>query len=139
MEKNNKLQDFSSEFTFTNSRSSGPGGQNVNKLNTKVTLSFDVMSSNLLSDKEKELVMTKLANKINSEGILKISSQSERTQLANKERCIEKFYKQIAKSLKVKKKRKKTKPSQASIQKRLDDKKNRSDKKKSRKLDKDVL
>ncbi len=139
MEKNNKLQDFSSEFTFTNSRSSGPGGQNVNKLITKVTLSFDVMSSNLLNDKEKELIMTKLANKINSEGILKIGSQSERTQLANKERCIEKFYKQIAKSLKVKKKRKKTKPSQASIQKRLDDKKNRSDKKKSRKLDKDVL
>ncbi len=139
MEKNHKLQDFSPELTFTSSRSGGPGGQNVNKLNTKVTLSFDVMNSNLLNDTEKELVMTKLVNKINAQGILKISSQSERTQLANKERCIEKFYKQIAKSLKIKKKRKKTKPSQAAIQKRLDDKKNRSDKKKSRKLDKDVL
>ncbi len=139
MDNNNKLHDFSTEFTFTSSRSSGPGGQNVNKLNTKVTLSFDVMSSNLLNDKEKELIMTKLANKINAQGILKISSQSERTQLANKERCIEKFYRQIKKSLKLKKKRKKTKPSQASIQKRLDDKKNQSDKKKSRKLDKGIL
>ncbi len=139
MNKNNNLPDFSSEFTFTSSRSSGPGGQNVNKLNTKVTLSFDVMNSDLLSDEEKERIMTKLAKKINANGILKISSQSERTQLANKERCIEKFCKQISKSLKVKKKRKKTKPSQAAIQKRLDDKKNQSDKKKSRKLDRDAL
>ncbi len=133
---NNALPDFSSELTFTSARSGGTGGQNVNKLNTKVTLSFNVENSNLLNDEEKALITTKLANKINVYGELKISSQTKRTQLANKEECVEKFYQQIEKALKVEKKRKKRKPSKAAIQKRLDAKKVISEKKRSRQIDK---
>ncbi len=135
-EESNK--DFSCEFSFTAARSSGPGGQNVNKLNTKVTLEFDVNGSNILTDDEKMLINSRLANKINSKGILKINSQSERTQLANKEQCVVKFYKLIEKALKVKKKRKKGKPSKAAIQKRLDNKRIQSEKKQSRNFSPDI-
>lgn len=126
-------KDFTPEFSFITSRSGGPGGQNVNKVSTKVMLCFHVNSSELLSVEEKELIHLKLANKINVEGILQITSQSERTQLGNKERCIEKFYELIKQALIVPKKRRKTRPSKAAMQKRLDEKKKVSDKKESRK------
>jgi len=125
-------RDFSAEFSFITSRSGGPGGQNVNKVNSKVTLCFHVQNSTLLSDDEKLLIEEKLANKINSEGVLQIVSQTERTQLGNKERCIEKFNQLIDKALSVPKKRKRTKPSKTAVQKRLDDKKIISEKKESR-------
>ncbi len=126
-------KDFSSEFNFITARSSGPGGQNVNKVNSKVTLCFNVIDSELLTDNEKALINEKLSNKINSEGILLITSQAERTQLANKERCIQKFHELITKALIVPKKRRKTKPSKSAIEKRLEDKKKQSEKKLSRK------
>ncbi len=132
----NELPDFIPELTFTAVRSSRPGGQNVNKLNIKVTLSFHVKKSVLLSKDEKALVLKNLANKINIYGVLKISSQSERSQFANKKKCIEKFYEQIDKALIVPKKRKKKRPSKALIQKRLDAKRHNSEKKQSRKLNK---
>ncbi len=131
-------KDFTAEFSFTSARSSGPGGQNVNKLNTKVTLEFDINGSSLLTDDEKALINSRLANKINSRGILKISSQSERTQLANKEQSVAKFYKLIEQALKVQKKRKKSKPSKAAIQKRLDNKRMQSEKKQSRNFSPDI-
>jgi ribosome-associated protein len=126
-------KDFTSEFTFITSRSGGPGGQNVNKVSTKVMLCFHVNDSELLTEDEKELINLKLANKINVEGVLQITSQSERTQLANKERCIEKFYVLIKQALTVAKKRKRTKPSKTAVQKRLDEKKKQAEKKQSRK------
>jgi ribosome-associated protein len=126
-------KDFSPEFNFITARSSGPGGQNVNKVNSKVTLCFNVIDSVLLTDDEKTLITEKLANKINSEGVLQITSQAERTQLANKERCIQKFYDLVSKALIVQKKRRKTKPSKSAIEKRLDEKKKQSEKKQSRK------
>ncbi len=125
-------KDFSSEFTFTASRSSGPGGQNVNKVSSKVMLCFQVSNSMLLTDNEKERINEKLANKINSDGVLQITSQSERTQLANKERCIEKFHELVKQALTIPKRRKRTRPSKAAVQRRIDAKKKLSEKKKSR-------
>src|ERR1035438_4233387 len=86
-------KDFSKEIIYRASRSGGAGGQNVNKVSTKVELSFDVLNSSILSDEEKLLMTEKLSAKINQEGILKITSQTERTQLGNKEVVTEKFYK----------------------------------------------
>ncbi|MFN8258977.1 MAG: alternative ribosome rescue aminoacyl-tRNA hydrolase ArfB [Bacteroidales bacterium] len=126
-------RDFSTEFRFITSRSSGAGGQNVNKVSTKVMLLFDVQGSALLNEEEKHLISEKLANKINEKGFLQITSQSERTQLGNKEKCIEKFYQMLEKALTVKPKRKKSKPSKAAVQRRLDDKKHQAGIKKERK------
>lgn len=126
-------RDFTSEFTFITSRSGGPGGQNVNKVSSKVMLCFHVQNSLLLTEDEKIRISEKLAKKINSEGILQIVSQAERTQLGNKERCIEKFKILINKALTIPKKRKRTKPSKSAIQKRLDEKKIKSEKKEYRK------
>jgi ribosome-associated protein len=112
-------RDFTFEFNFAASRSSGPGGQNVNKVSTKIELRFDVNSSQLLSDGEKVLVNAKLANKISNEGILIIVAQTDRSQLKNKEDAIKKFYILIEKAIAPVKKRKPTKPSKAAKEKRL--------------------
>ena len=122
-------REFSGEFKFSASRSSGPGGQNVNKVSTKVELRFHVASSLLLSDAEKEMIADKLASKINMAGELILVSQSERSQLKNKERVVEKFYILISKALTPKKKRKATKPSKASREERLETKRKQSEKK----------
>jgi len=126
-------RDFSREFLFSTSRSSGPGGQNVNKVSTKVELRFDILHSILLTEEEKEILLTQLQKKINSEGILIIVSQSERSQLKNKEKTIEKFYALLKKSLTPKKKRKPTKPNAAAKEKRLEEKRINAEKKVRRK------
>jgi ribosome-associated protein len=128
-----KDRDFTPEFTFTASRSSGPGGQNVNKVSTKIELRFNVPQSNILTPEEKEIIQTRLASKINSEGEIILTSQTERTQLKNKEKVTERFYVLLSKALAPVKKRKPTKPSQASIEKRLEQKRIRSEKKERRK------
>lgn len=120
------------EFKFKTSRSSGAGGQNVNKVSTKVELDFDVANSALLSTEQKEIILEKLAGKINKEGILQIVAQTERSQLGNKEIAIKKFYTLVNNCFAVKKKRKATKPSKASKEKRLQTKKRASEIKKSR-------
>lgn len=124
---------FESEFTFSTSRSSGPGGQNVNKVNTKVELRFAIRDSINLNEAEKHKVFTHLKNRINNEGELIIVAQSERSQLKNKEIVIEKFYQLLTTALKPVKKRKPTKPSKSSIEKRLKFKKIKSDIKQKRK------
>jgi ribosome-associated protein len=115
-------RNFGTELNFFASRSSGPGGQNVNKVSTKVELRFDVLNSTLLTSEEKEVLLIKLAKKINNDGILLIVSQNERSQLRNKENAIEKFYSLVAKALTPKKKRRPTRPSLSSIEKRLEKK-----------------
>jgi len=126
-------RNFNAEFEFNTSRSGGPGGQNVNKVSSKVELRFNVLTSTLLNDSEKDLLMMQLSNKISQDGFLILVSQVERSQLQNKERVIEKFYILIEKAFKPKKERKATKPSKASREKRLTDKKNISEKKATRK------
>lgn len=123
---------FEPEFIFKTSRSSGKGGQNVNKVSSKVELDFDIQNSQLLSDQQKDLLLSKLTNRINKEGILQIISQSERSQLANKEKAIKKFYELLIKSFKPKKKRIATKPGKAAKEKRIKKKKLVSEKKAER-------
>jgi len=124
---------FDPELEFSTSRSSGPGGQNVNKVNSKVELRFKIIASALLSDDEKNLLMDKLKNRINSEGDLIIVSQEERSQLKNKENAIRKFYQLIQKTLIPPKRRKPTEPTLASRHRRLEEKKRLSEKKQDRK------
>jgi ribosome-associated protein len=123
---------FESELFYSTSRSSGPGGQNVNKVNTKVELRFDIKLSSLLTDPEKELIFNKLKNRITNDGELVIVSQSERTQLMNKKAVTEKFYVIISKALTIQKKRKSTGATYASKLKRLERKKIRGIIKKNR-------
>lgn len=127
-----KQRNFENEFIFSASRSGGPGGQNVNKVSTKVELRFNIKNTTLFSDDEKEIIFRKLKNKINSEGELIFVSQSERSQIMNKAVVTDKFYIKIAEALTLPKKRRATRPSLSSKLKRLETKKNRSSIKKMR-------
>jgi ribosome-associated protein len=125
-------KDLSKEFEFITSRSSGPGGQNVNKVNSKVELRFSIFDSKILSQEEKQTLFIKLYHRINNQGILTVVSQEERSQLRNKEIAIEKFYSWISLALQPAKERKKTRKPKAAIEKRLSNKKAKSEKKESR-------
>jgi ribosome-associated protein len=128
-----ETRDFSPEFVFVASRSSGPGGQNVNKVSTKIELRFDVVNSRLLREGERETLFLKLGRKISGDGVLIIIAQSERTQLKNRDKAIEKFYSLIERALKPEKKRITTLPSISSIEKRLEKKRLVAEKKTLRK------
>lgn len=114
-----------SEFILSTSRSSGPGGQNVNKVNTKVEIHFNVGLSATLSDTEIEMIFRKLKNRINSAGELVVKCQSERTQLNNRKKALEKLFILLAESLTERPPRKFTSPTKKSKTERLDDKKMR--------------
>ena len=121
------------EIVFSANRSSGPGGQNVNKVNTRVELRFSVNNSTVFSEEEKARIHLKLKNRINSEGELVLTSQTGRTQLDNKEKALEKFIELLEKALTIQKKRLKSRPTVASRLKRLESKKNLALKKQLRK------
>lgn len=121
------------ELLLSASRSSGPGGQNVNKVNTRVELRFSVKNTTLFSDEEKELIFLKLKTRINLEGEIIFTSQAARTQLDNRETVVQKFFDSIERALTVKKKRLKSTPTAASKAKRLEIKKNTGQKKLLRK------
>jgi ribosome-associated protein len=112
-----------SEFVFKTSRSGGKGGQNVNKVATKVQIDFAIADSQLLTETEKEVLLQKLAGKLNKSGVLQIIAQEDRTQLGNKEIALTKIYRVLNNCFVVRKKRKATKPHQASIESRLATKK----------------
>lgn len=120
------------ELKFRFSRSSGKGGQNVNKVETKAELYFDVQQSRVLNEEQKEWLVSKLSNRISSEGLLQITSQTGRTQLQNKEEGIKKFSLLILKCFTPKRKRVKTRPSKQAKEKRLKEKKRISEIKLSR-------
>ncbi|MBP7735656.1 MAG: aminoacyl-tRNA hydrolase [Spirochaetes bacterium] len=120
------------EITITASRSSGPGGQNVNKVSTKVTLRFSVDGSGRLTAEQKSRIREKLKNAMTRDGSIVIHEESQRSQAANRKRVLEKFAALIRKALVVPKKRVPTGVSRAQKEKRLDDKKIQGRKKKSR-------
>lgn len=118
--------ELNGEFIFLTSRSSGPGGQNVNKVNSKVEVRFDVPNSALLTEQQKENILKKLASRISSEGILAVVSQKDRSQLANKLTATDRMYELINKALQPEKPRKATKPTFSAVEKRLNSKRIRS-------------
>ena len=122
-----------SELQFKAVRSSGAGGQNVNKVSSKVVLSFDVEKSSFLSMEEKELLIFNLSSRLTSENVLILNCDEDRSQLKNKEIVIKRFFTILTQALHIPKKRKATKIPKSVIRKRIKDKKNLSDLKKNRK------
>lgn len=111
--------DLLREATFKMSRSGGKGGQNVNKVSSKVELNFDIKASSLFSDEQKQRILQKSANRINSKGILQIITEEERSQYLNKIRSVEKLIQIFIKALHQPKLRKATKPKRSSVEARL--------------------
>jgi ribosome-associated protein len=132
MNNNLKNREFEKELVFFAKRSSGAGGQNVNKVNSKIELRFSIPDSNLLTNREKELLISRLAGRITHKGELVIMADTERSQFRNKEQAIKRFYSFLEWGLRPVKKRIATKPSKASKRKRLDEKKKQSEKKNRR-------
>ncbi|MBN8703022.1 MAG: aminoacyl-tRNA hydrolase [Bacteroidetes bacterium] len=126
------LEQLVKEVSFKTSRSEGKGGQNVNKVATKVELLFNIKASKVLSAEQKQTIAEKLKNRIDIDGVLHLIAQTERSQLANKEIVVKKFVELLKKALTKPILRKPTKPSKAAKAKRLDVKKHRSEIKKGR-------
>ncbi|HUG44062.1 MAG TPA: alternative ribosome rescue aminoacyl-tRNA hydrolase ArfB, partial [Acidobacteriota bacterium] len=114
------------ELSFTFSRSSGPGGQHVNKTSTRVTLRFDIGNSPSLSGEEKDLLKERLATRIDKRGILRLVTQKHRSQAANRKEAIERFGPLIRSALKTTRPRKPTRASKAAKERRLREKTRRS-------------
>jgi len=128
------LSIHTSELRFRTSRSGGPGGQNVNKLETKVELLFDIAHSPSLTDRQKEMLLSNLKSRLDAEGVLRIVSQESRSQWKNKEVAIEKLAELLRRALKPRKKRIKTTPTHSSKEARVRQKKRIAEKKAMRKV-----
>ncbi|HRW98156.1 MAG TPA: alternative ribosome rescue aminoacyl-tRNA hydrolase ArfB [Cyclobacteriaceae bacterium] len=124
-----QFDDIKEEVEFSTARSSGPGGQNVNKVNSKVVLRWNVVHSTLLTEEVKSILKTQLKSKLTSTGDLIVAVQESRSQRENKELAIVKLNHLLKRSLTPKKKRKPTKPTKASKVKRQKEKKLKSEKK----------
>ncbi|WP_426058491.1 alternative ribosome rescue aminoacyl-tRNA hydrolase ArfB [Hymenobacter sp. B1770] len=123
---------FLPEIIFQTSRSSGPGGQNVNKVESRVELRFHVQNSQVLSDTQKALILEKLSNQLTADGLLLITAQDDRSQFRNKEIALARFHELLQNSLRRPKPRKATKPSKSAVRKRLEGKKIQGEKKANR-------
>ena len=123
---------FLPEITFQTSRSSGPGGQNVNKVESRVELRWHLLDSQVLTDAQKALILEKVANQLTTDGLLLITAQDDRSQFRNKEIALVRFHELLLKSLRRPKPRKATKPSKGAVRKRLEGKKIQGEKKANR-------
>jgi ribosome-associated protein len=126
------------ELIITASRSSGPGGQNVNKVATKITLRFNIIKTTCLTDEQKDRIRHKMKNIINKKGCIVLHEETRRSQAANRTRIIEKFSSMIARALVVPKKRMPTRVSRAQKKRRLEEKKIKSTIKRYRRNDADI-
>jgi ribosome-associated protein len=127
-----------SELSFHYSRSGGPGGQHAQKSSTRVELRFDVSSSPSLSEAQREKVLKRLAGYVDTTGVLHLVSQSERSQLRNKEEVIARFQTLMRQALKKRKRRKASRPTAESKERRLKEKKQHSQTKKLRRKVRDI-
>lgn len=114
--------DLQRDVHYKTSRSGGKGGQNVNKVSSKVELLFSITASALFNDDEKQRLLTKLQSRLNKDGFLQIVCEEERSQYLNKEKALDKLIHILTNALHQPKKRKASKPSKSSITARLDDK-----------------
>lgn len=121
------------ELNWKFSRSSGPGGQSVNKVNSKVELRFDVKNSTLITEDDKAILFDKLQNRINNDGVLVLVSQQSRSQLKNKKIVTERFYHLIESALEPEVKRRPTRTPSSEKKKRLEQKQRRAVQKELRK------
>lgn len=126
------------EIWFEFSHSSGPGGQNVNKVATAATLCFHPGTSSILTPYQKDVIQRKLARRINADGVLRIAAEDERSQSGNRRLATERFCQLLAEALRPRKKRTPTRPTRGSIERRLLDKKLRSARKANRRKDEDL-
>ena len=124
--------DLYPELVFTTSRSGGPGGQNVNKVNSKVTLRFNLRESALLSPRQRQHLLEKLSAKLTKDGVLILAAQDKRSQLENKDAVLAKLEGILTRVFKLPKPRKPTKPSKASRKRRKESKLKLSEKKQLR-------
>ena len=123
---------IAAEVDFQYSRRSGPGGQKVNKTESQAELRWNLLASTALNEKQFQLVQDKLNKLINKDQELVLSSDQFRSRERNKQACLERLFEHIERALHIPKKRKKTKPSKASIEKRIQEKKRRGEKKRNR-------
>lgn len=119
-------------FNFRFSRSAGPGGQNVNKVNTRVTLRFDLVGDSSLSDAEKRRIQTRLRARVTEDGLLQIVAGEHRTQGANRKAAVDRFFELLAQAIQRPKPRRATAPTTASRKRRIQDKKVRGEQKRLR-------